>query len=380
MDELSTFSALTDYKSPAVPTTKLVKKYWQKATQLLRPKDDTPYIPSDELAHAGEQALRHFFPAPRYALIGRELDATLKGHLDSKRPHPRFWLCLPEGDPGVLHNWAEHHNYQLLSPPPRTQLMADTGSIKLAHQGGVLVVPQLERWFLRHPEGVAVLRSLLAKLEAHEGPVVLSANGFALVFLQQLLDRSTLMSKCITFKPFTTDRLYRWLYRNIYDGKERTFLIKDSFSGKALFGPTVDEAIPFRGLFNRLAADSRGIPWVAWQLLISALKTRKQVDEESGESVRDSSAGLWMHAPPARREQVLSGKNARFILHALALHGGLTEEHLRLVTPCSLDSLADLYLEGFVTRDDEHGYRLNPLAYAPIMQALRSAGMYCPPL
>lgn len=381
MTEPQSFSALTEYKAPAIPATKIAAKYWQKTKSLLMRDNDQPYMPSDQLAYADATALRHFFPVPSYQLLLDELSATLTGHLDTKAPHPVFWLCMPAGNPDLLAAWAEAQGYGLLSPPPRKALLDRQSGFKLSaqqQQSGVLVVPELEQWFLRHHQGVRIVRDTISQLLAHDGPIVLGGNGFALMLLQQLCSDQDIWPKALTFRPFKTDRLYPWLYRNIYKGETRTFVIKESFSGKDLFGETIADPIPARSLFNRLAADSLGIPWLAWHILTSSLKTRKQV-EEGEPSIRDSSAELWLHTVPTRNEQALRSKNAKFILHAIAIHGTLTREELLLVLPSQLAALTDLCLEGYLLQEED-SYRINPLCYAAIYHALKSAGMSCPPL
>lgn len=384
------FIPLADYKAPAVPATKLVQKYWRKTLALLNKGDDQPYMPSDQLAQTDAKAQRQFFPLPNYEALYDELDETLVGAFDHHPPHPMFWLCLPAGDPGILAGWAARHKYQVLSPPARGDLSAAAGSKDISlpaiqEERGVLVVPELERWFLREPDGVALLTAAMARFEAHDGPVVISANGFALLFLQQLFTGHRLMGKALTFKPFFGDRLYRWLYRTIYQGDTRRFVIKDSQSGRELFGETINAPIPAPAIISRLAADCRGIPWQAWQNLTATLNTRKQVsDGDSATEVHDTSAGLWRHAKAQRREHALHADGARFVLYALALHGPLAKEQIAEVVPgdsTSLmdPSLMDLHLEGFVLENDGE-YRLNPICYAAIVQALRSAGLACPPL
>lgn len=378
MTEPQSFSALTEYKAPAIPATKIAAKYWQKTKALLMRDNDQPYMPSDQLAYADATALRHFFPAASYQLLLDELNATLLGHLDTKAPHPVFWICMPEGNPDLLASWADAEGYGLLSPPPRAQLLNQQNAITQSRQGGVLVVPALEQWFLRHHQGVNAVRATIAELLSHDGPVVLGGNGFALMLLQQLCTDQDIWPKALTFRPFKTERLYPWLYRNIYKGETRTFVIKESVSGKDLFGESITDPIPVRSLFNRLAADSLGIPWLAWHILTSSLKTRKQV-EEGEASVRDSSAELWLHTVPTRNEQALRSKNAKFILHAIAIHGSLTQKELLMVLPCQLAALTDLCLEGYLLQEGE-SYRINPLCYATIYHALKAAGMSCPPL
>lgn len=376
------FIPLADYKAPAIPTTKLVQKYWHKIITLIDRRGEQPYMPSDELIHADDKALRQFFEPPSYELLYDELDATLKNAFDHRPPHPQFWLCLPEGDPGILTGWAARHDYQVLTPPTRADLCSPTDSAKLWQQPkpkrGVLVVPQLERWFLRDPRGVELLQQAMAKFASHDGPVVASANGFALLFLQQLFTGHKVLAKALTIRPFQGQRLYRWLFHTIYQGDTRRFVIKDSVSGKDLFGATIDDPPPAPGIINRLAADCRGIPWQAWRILTSTLKTRKQVsDGKNTTEVYDTSAGLWRHAPAPRREYALRGGHARFILHALALHGALAQKHLAEVVPSDLGSLSDLCLEGFVLCQNGE-YRINPLCYTAVVQALKSAGLACP--
>ena len=154
--------------------------------------------------------------------------------------------------------------------------------------------------------------------------------------------------------------------------------------------------------FQRLAAQSRGIPWVAWWLWRESLRVRREepdaqsedgeeeqedegeVRREPGEEAAiDAAARGRAHAPDevfVRPPEALvvpdrHAPDELLMLHALLIHDALTPERLYDVIPTMRDTsiVASLMQAGLIERDGDR-VRVRPAAYPAIHTGLLEAG------
>lgn len=116
-------------------------------------KDGTPLIAQDQLRKATRNLLDEVVAPPACGPLLRQLDATLGTW--SQPPKPPSWLQLivlpPCDENGVLEAWAREHGYAVLDRPARSDLLSREAPEPADLAGsGVLVIPRLEAWFLRH--------------------------------------------------------------------------------------------------------------------------------------------------------------------------------------------------------------------------------------
>ena len=210
----------------------------------------------------------------------RELDHTLADWCTD--PGPPSWVklvVLPPGDrTPLLQAWAERWSYAVLEPPSAAQILAGqtVDADALQQRSGVLVIPDLACWFLRHRSGLQTVRALLMRLSQLQRHCVVGCNSWAWAFLSRTVGANLMLPPALTFRAFDAQRLQRW------------------FSGLAEpEGDDVDDAVTFRladsgadvlakgkdgelenAYLKRLAARSFGIPWVAWHLWRVSLRSR----------------------------------------------------------------------------------------------------------
>ena len=372
--------ALGNYEPPPMPADDAVRSWVGRAWELLRQREEAgPLIGEDKLRRAEEASPGGEAPAPVCEALLRDLDAELTGWLSglgAAGTRVRV-VVLPPGDRDcLLRAWAERRGLDVLPAPDRAALTdPDPPAPDLGAAGsgeGPLVVPRLERWFLRRHDGLAAVRGLLAAVERTDRRVLVGCNGWAWDFLCAAVRANLGLPAPRTFRAFGAKRLAGWFAELAADA-----------GGARFRSPKTGRDIPADGTvddFHRtLAARSRGIPWVAWDLWRRSLRTEAP-DESDAAAATPPAPGerrtLWVAALeeftlPTRHEP-----EALLALHALLIHGPLTREELAAVAPDAggPPTASALLAAGFVRREKCGELAVVPAAYPAIRAGLAAAG------
>ena len=402
------FRPLGEYVSPSTPADDAVRSVWARLKLVFaEPPEAAPLISEDRLQRATDGGFAPSAARPSCGPLQRELDATFSDWAAAAPSPflPRLQLIvLPPGDGngedgGVLCQWAERRGFDVLPPPERTgrggfAKGADRPP-EIAGKGTPLVIPRLERWFLRRHDGLAPVRALLRSIDRTGRRCVIGCNSWAWAFLRTAVEAHLLLPNGRTFRAFDADRLAAWfreMARRLHSGpggEPDPALFRLSATGGVVLGS--DEQSEAKNYYRVLAARSLGIPWVAWDLWRRSLRSEKQAEHDAANGDADDQAAaeasqapdeperrtLWVAALeeftlPSRREP-----DALLILQALLIHGPLTEAELRSVLPAvrgaGIGLLSALAGAGFVTR---LGERLicAPAAYPSVRAGLAAAG------
>lgn len=381
----ATFQSLTDYDVPAMPTIDAFQAFWARTRELFRHQPDGPLISDDRLRHSTSEILEEIVSPPACGPLVSELDATLADWLADPRPRIGHRLIvLPPGDRnGVLQAWAVSGNYDILEAPARDDILDDPACDVPPLEGkGPLVIPALEDWFIRHRNGLGLIRALLARLDGLQRHVVVGCNSWAWQFLVQAVHADVVLGPPITFQAFDAPRLRDWFSQMAVSERLGPVEFLDSRTGKEILA--VDENEDVHDVLVALAARSRGIPWIAWRLWRRSLRDRALTEDDADDAelsetaqgaTTDEKLTLWVIAleefslPGANRTDTL------LVLQALLIHGALTPQQLGRVLPVVGESnmLAALLAAGIVEREGEHVY-CAPAAYAAIRSGLSTAG------
>ena len=391
------------YRAPAMPAEDAVRSLWTRLKQLLRrgEPEDAPRIAEDRLQHAAGDLLDALAPAPDCGPLQRELDAALADWAAGRPPAGPAGadaarvqlLVLPPGDAdvdgaggGVVAAWARRHDLDVLPDPDRDALTrGDVPDLSAVGELGTgpLVVPRLERWFLRRHDGLTAARALLGAADRSGRPLLIGCNSWAWAFLSKAADANMTLPGGRTFAAFDAARLRSW-FRELAAGGQRGAV---SFRLTATGRPVLDgDGEPADNYFRTLAAHSLGVPWVAWHLWRRSLRSEKT----SGETSRPAAGGAGDAEAPAERktlwvtaleEFTLPTRHepgALLILQALLIHGRLTADELRGVIPATPTAalLAALTGAGFVRRGGAGFEELSvaPAAYPAVRAGLSAAG------
>lgn len=387
-DDATPFQPLKTYEVPSLPTQETVNQLLGRLYGIFR-KDDAPLMAEDRLRKATRQLLDEVVAPPACGPLLRQLDATLAEWANT--PAPSSWLQLivlpPCDEKGVIEAWACEHDYDVLAPPARSDLLSHDAPEPAELAGsGVLVIPRVEDWFLRHHGGLRRVRALLEQLLRCERHCVVGCNSWAWGFLCKAAGADVLLPTPLSFKAFDGERLRGWFTE--LATHQSTAAISFRLPGNGADVLAVDkEGKPQNEYFETLAASSLGIPWVAWHLWRNSL--RSDEDSEAVANKRDAAAPestsasgrkpdektLWVAALDQFTLPNGGSQGSLQVLQALLIHGQLSAHELQQVLPSIGEThvLPALIAAGFVTRDDDR-LRCQPSAYPSIRSGLRSAG------
>ncbi len=379
-ETVARFQPVGAYDWPAMPTEHAMRAFFRRMARRFSADDDEPFIADDRLqrtrlAQADESG------SPACGLLRDELDAALGPWTLQSRPDS--WLkvvVLPPCDRlGIVQDWAMRHQHQVLAAPDRDALLRtqDRPPLPALEGPGVLVIPRLERWYLRHRNGLAWIRALLVALDGLQRHCVIGCDSWAWQFLRTSVMADFMLPTGVTFQAFDAARVQRWLSALARERSADSTTFRLASNGEKLLALREDQDRPHT-YFQHLAASSLGIPWVAWQLWSRSLRSRTGTpDADVGSAQADGDdQTMWVSA---LEEFSLPGhhhQEALLILQAILLHDSLSIAEIAQVVPSPdvLPMVAALANAGLVERSATE-VRCRPAAYPSIRKALSTAGM-----
>ena len=372
------FQPLGNYEWPSMPADDVARSALTRLKRLFAPSD--PAIVADKrLKRATRGTLDHVVPRPASGPLVQDLEETFGQWAGEPSPTRLNVVVLPPCDQNdILHEWAKSHGHELLPPPDRAGLFQSRPISEVGLAGeGLLVIPALERWFLRNRLGLAAVRSLLTRVSDGERKCLVACNSWAWAFLNKAIEVELLLPHPLTIKAFDATRLRQWFAELAAHAETETTQFRFTASGKEI--DLADPESPADDYFKKLAARSLGIPWVAWHQWRQSLRSRAQNADEAvpGESPKPMAEQqtLWIaeleeFTLPSRHEP-----DELIILQALLIHGALSLEELESVVPVSrVEGISHALLgAGLVERRDGQ-FRCRPAAYPSVRAGLSAAG------
>ena len=378
-----------------MPAQELLRTLLARVQALIARSEPKPFIADDRLEQATMTMLDQVVAPPACGPVLEELDRTVAAWCtEDPRVSTIKMVVLPPCDENeIIRSWADQHGHTVLEPPPRAMLVDVPASPLPDLVGdGVLVIPRLEEWFLRHRNGLRTVRALLEALEASRRLTVIGCNSWAWSFLGKAVGADLLMPDAVTFLAFDEMRLYRWFKQLATSDETGTMRFRQATSGADVLKMGEDGA-PEDDYLRTLAGRSLGIPWVAWHMWRRSLRSGHPGDEDGDAPAPDAPAQdlkalasadgdpgeqtLWV---AALDEFVLPGaheQSALLILQALLIHGALDPGQLRLVLPLVGETslITVLVKAGFIARNADGLYACRAAAYPAIRAGLLAAGM-----
>ena len=413
--------ALADYRSPGMPAEHVVRAVWRRIKRRFQSSQPVPVRSDNRLQTTTLNALDQVAQPPACGPLMDAFDADVRAWLEEPGGNFHCVVVLPPCYPNdVIGTWAKERGHAVLCAPARGRghaLSVIAGTERAALEGAqgsgsdplaglpMLVIPQLELWFLRQRNGLNAVRTLLAELQRSERRCLIGCNSWAWAFLVRAAGAGLVLPAPRAFAAFDGKRLQSWFAE----------LAANNGSGRATFrlasnGADVLEIKGDGSLVNNyldeLAARSNGIPWVAWHLWRNALRTA--IDATEVQKTKGYTHGRSNHAAALERVNVSTPNeaaalairsadasertfwitgvpdpdlppshddNALLVLHALLMHGALSDEELLSVLPeaSAVEMLPALLRAGFIERRQGR-LAVLPAAYPAVRRVLLADG------
>lgn len=372
------FQPLGRYESPSLPPEKAAKRMLDRVRGLILPSETPPVIDASDLDRVGRRELDEIAAPPACGPLLESLTATFGAWLaDPERGSPLQLVVLPPCDEGgLLAAWGREQGLEILAPPSRGALTGRAAAKVPDLSGpGVLMIPALEAWFLRTNGGLAPVRALLAALARTDRRCIVGCNSWAWRYLCKSTDADALLPAGLTFRAFDGPRLQRWFGDLSEDMDEVASRFRLSRTGTDVFA---DETVGRQNYFVQLAAQSLGIPWIAWAMWRDAIRDAPDADDlpDLDDLPDDDGHTYWIASPETFVLPVDREEDVILTLHALLLHGRLTPEELVRVLPTVGDrNTVPALLKARLIRRADGALRCNPVAYPSVRSALSDAGV-----
>ena len=333
--------------------------------------------------------LRSISPDPNWSHAATQLANELGDDWFENRQSARLIHAFVAA-PGVgiaetLQKLAQQRRLSVLTAPLPDSMFetsrSDTATRNAVDESSseILVIPHLERWYLRHEDGLAMVRNLLERLRTLRKRVLLGCDSWGWAFLQQAIGIEDMLGEPQTLAPFDAKRLDRW-FRSSFCFQRHEF--RHSGTGELVFPdiPNAEELETSTAIAS-LAAKARGNPGVALALWRACLRTCDAAGDESAPPVSAAESVIWVVklddlAPPKLNVDV--DRLHRFVLHSILLHGGLSQSSLYTILPFSPDDIqrrvSALQRANVLDEQDER-LRVTLTAYPLVRRDLQNEGL-----
>jgi hypothetical protein len=345
-------------------------------------------------------------PAPDWTAPAAAFTETMRDWLTAKTP--ASWHQIVVGAPGsgttaMLLHWATTQGLTVLQPPSPEEILTE-GSAWLARLPKQcvtpVVIPNLERYFLRHAHGLNLLRRFLDWLMAQPCHCLIGCSSWAWAYLSKALAIDALFTLPWTLDALDGKRLQQWFNALAARQCECTIVFRQADNGRFIIPPppisqpsdeekatsqdnhkhsTSEEEIST--FLVDVAARSRGNPGVAWALWRHSLRMAP-ANEQEQDKYQTNAYDLTIWVAPWNQLKlptlgVQPHRNELFILHLLLIHERLTTQHMIQLLPLTVFEvvrvLDQLNNAGLLEKRGE-AWRVAPLGYPAIREALEQEG------
>ena len=384
--------SLTDYALPAAPTREAAAKGFTALWRLLRVKDQqSPEKTEEQLFRFSEMQLSRLVPAIDWHLGAEALEVKLKDWPAPKEQNSpiRFLIGPPySGHTDILKLWANMRQLTVIEAPTPEQILAQNGNWFLSwpDDNQVWLLPNLERCYLRHADGLTVVRRLFEQASSGKlGFGVIGCDSWAWSFLQKVCPFR--QPNALTLQAFDSERLKAYFQVLAISSVFGPLRFRASDSGEDILPPTGDsdeqDPVTTSPFLKRLAAHSRGILGVAWAYWRNSLCAEPDETQAS-----DSHAGttkdllpqniIWLRSG-LQEPTIPVGTNPydAFVLHCLLLHKSLPVDLLVDLLPLPRSAVtATLHLLTSAGLVEEHNnaWQVSARGYPVVRQFLKNNG------
>lgn len=400
------YISLSQYLKPSAPASEVVRGGLTSVSRLLRPNSRQANAAHGKLCAAPPYLLNRAAPVPDLEQMVIALEGALQDWCFTKDTKKSVKVII--GPPGsnveqAVATLGSRNGWPRLGAPTPANIIAG-GNAWLENIKGdelaPLVIPQLGKCYLRHQDGLSLISRLLDRLESTRRRCLIACDSWAWAYLVEALHIDAMLPMPLTLAPIDGTRLQFWL-PTLARTNGGQFVFRDTSNGQPIFmlksnyddlirrnaKPGQMEAfgewVGAGNLVKQLAAYSRGLPMVAWniwreclQVTPDAKKTieRKMAREDDWYTVW---VKPWSQLPLPSVPQS-AGTTESIILHTLLLHGGATAELLEMLLPFShnqvrhtLNQLMDIDL---VEVKAGNQWRVTMVGYPAVRQFMENEG------
>ncbi|MBB5348546.1 hypothetical protein JWG42_06540 [Desulfoprunum benzoelyticum] len=326
----------SDYVVPVVYVQSAAANAWQSFRQLFRRRDssEASFRKEQELDVLPQVRLARLVPPLPWDDAAAALDAALQDWVTADASQRGVKFCIGQpfcGHAEIVSLLGAHHQAVQIPPPSVEEILSNDARWfdNWPAPGGFWVLPNLEHCYLRHANGLGLVRRLLSLAASGRfGRGLVGCDSWAWAYVQRILPLPD--ADAVTLQAFDGPRLHAMLLGMMTSRSNREIHCYDAETGKEILDTSAAED-HFQQEFADLAAYCRGNVAIAANYWRQRLRSRPDEDETSGgEHTRQPAEGngagehVWVAGMPLDPQLPLGTAEEFFLLlHAMMVHGGL---------------------------------------------------------
>lgn len=271
------FIDLKDYDRPPEPAREKVRRgLWRLWDRLVRTSGSRGQGEAERGSsnESEDRFLEVAVQDPDWQDAVPALDEALQDWLSFGRENGPLRVVLSAPYSGVRQMatlLALRKNWRVIEPPGARQLLTGEGERLReleVHDETPWLVPAMGEWYLRHGNGLDLMRQFLDLLASRRQLTLVCCDTWAWAYLNKTVQTDLVFPAPLILAAFNQQRLGCWFPSLIRLNGERPAVFRQSNNGRYVLPPTVagDEGPPpeMSDFLGRLAAYSHGIPGIAW--------------------------------------------------------------------------------------------------------------------
>ncbi|MDY0292672.1 MAG: hypothetical protein RBR02_10105 [Desulfuromonadaceae bacterium] len=347
-------------------------------------EEESPFKPESELQRLPAEFLQLLTGPVDWSGALSALEEALGGWSGAAgEPKVVFVVGAPwSGHAKILRAWAAARQASCFEAPSYVEILQYKRTWEQIPQPGEQpwVLPELERCYVRHAEGLNLVRHFLEQaLRGTYGAGIIGCDSWAWAYLQHVWPAQ--FSSVLTLQAFDGARLTRLLRQLSVTHIRTPYTFKNASSGDTVLCAEDGSDAQVSAAMVKLAVRTRGNVGLALRYWRDVLRSEPESAEtkeggaDVGESKEDAAPTVWVAPLPASPLPPADGTDSvALILHTLLLHRGLPEELLPQLLPMShariMATLLRLQGRGIVEECEQFWY-VAPLGYAGTCTYLR---------
>ena len=382
------FVPLAQYTRPPEPATEKMRRgiraFWDRLKHPRNMMDEA--IDQKSLQKMRGEDFNWIAPAPQWSEGIPALDECLQDWLAYQGNFYPLKVVVAPPHSGVrqmIEGWAATKKWRTIEPPdPREILAGKKGLHRDVHAHGdiPIVLSSLEKWYLRHHNGLEIMRELLDHLASRQEHTLICCDSWAWAYLKKTVQADLAFPSPITLAAFHGQSLSRWFGSLVRLDGETHCVFRHPKTEKVVLDTsdsyTHNEENDRSDFLTQTAASSRGIPGVAHALWRHSLRLGLEDAEAPQDREREASGRESSTCPRNIRvipwqkldtPSVPKGDSRfAFLLHTLLLHDGVSTTLLpplvQSLTHPLAEGLKELQASGMVDHQQDT-WRVTPLGY-----------------
>ena len=396
------FIPISDYNKPTYIFEQTFKtKFPRIMKKISRSKVEDVFLTDlDKLKEFPEAKLNRVVSVPDLTEPIKHLDSTLFDWLKAKPTTDDIIFVINQPysyTQEIVTNWATKNKIPIISKPNNDQILDqsfDFTSQFMKAKSNVFVIPNFEKFYLRHYNGLTIIRNLFLYLWSNEIKTVICVNSWSWVYLKKVLEIDSFGVEQLVLAPFNYTKFEKWFKTLKKDLKFRKIVFRKADDGNYVIEPNSLTEKDKKGIkidynfLKNLTAYSEGIPKIAWTIWRYSL--RIEPDDEFYDKNDDIDENIdpkkllttwvipWERLKlPGKLDDVK--RSELLILQSILLHDGLDECYLEKILPLTQSEVMlslNVLKSSNLIKKDKQEWKVTPVSYAYVKKLLTNYGFF----